>query len=139
MVIHNRSRASLHDQVVRAAKQIYERYGKKVWINPGQEKNRSWAGQYIDVIAADHVKSDSAWVIEVETEESVNAAEARTQWRAYSEAFTNGRWYLAVPKGKKALAERLSKEYGVKRVAVITWAQEKKDTISFWGLPGLDK
>lgn len=137
MTTHSRARTSLHDQVVRGAQEIYERHGRKVWVNPGQQKNKAWCGQYIDVIAVGHVNDTEAWVIEVETEESVTDAEASTQWSSYDNAFAQGRWYIAVPRNKMQLAQSLVKLHGLRRVSVITWARNAKGGISFWGLPGL--
>lgn len=127
---------SLHDVVVRGAKQIYESKGKIVWINPDGEKNKSWCGYYIDVIAAESAASDKAWVTEIETEESVSESEASGQWKDYDKAYT-GRWYLAVPVGSETKAQNLLNKNKIKNCSVITWKQNPDGTITFWGLPGI--
>jgi len=103
------ARQSKHDSAVRAAKQIYEQNDKHAWINPGSEKNKSWAGKYIDVIAVEDRKSDKAWVTEIETADSVSSSEAESQWRDYDQAFEN--WYLAVPEGAVQEAKQLISRY----------------------------
>ncbi len=59
---------SEHDAAVEAAGSIYRDNGIHAWVNPGSQRNKDWAGRYIDVIAARSRQADRAWVIEVETE-----------------------------------------------------------------------
>lgn len=129
------TKQSDHDGAVRAAGQIYRERGKYVWINPDGEKNRLWGTYYIDVIAADTSSPSAAWVIEIETDDSVTDAEARTQWVNYANAYTH--WSLAVPKGVEQAAEGLLKRYGITNCYVITWQYNPNGTYTFWGLPGL--
>ena len=136
MAVRQVNKQSEHDAAVWAAKQIYEDKGKYVWINPGSEKNKVWSGRYIDVIAAESLDATSAWVIEVETTDSVSDSEARDQWRDYDKAYQQ-RWFLAVPIGSKETAEQLIRKYGVLHCRVITWARDAKGLHTFWGLPGL--
>lgn len=100
---------SAHDNAVRAAQNIYENHGKHVWINPGSEKNKPWCGFFIDVIAAENQNSERAWVIEIETEDSVSGTEAEGQWTEYDDAYDI--WYLAVPTNKADEARELFKEH----------------------------
>jgi hypothetical protein len=60
------SQQSEHDAAVVAAAEIYRDHGKYCWINPNGEKNKLWAGYYIDVMAAENKNSDKAWVIEID-------------------------------------------------------------------------
>jgi hypothetical protein len=80
----NYTKQSNHDGAVRSAGQIYREHGKHAWMNPNGEKNKRWSGRYIDVIAAENQQATSAWVIEIETADSVNDTEARSQWKEYS-------------------------------------------------------
>ncbi|MBC8507268.1 MAG: MmcB family DNA repair protein [Anaerolineales bacterium] len=130
------NKQSEHDGAVRAAGQIYRKHGKHAWINPNGEKNKSWSGRYIDVIAGENQQATSAWVIEIETDDSVNDTEARSQWKDYSEAYSQ-RWYLAVPSSSKTKAEQLLQKHGITNCTVITWASNQNGTHTFWGLPGL--
>ena len=127
-------RQSEHDGAVRAAKQIYEQNSRHVWINPGSQKNKAWAGKYIDVIAAESPTSDEAWVTEIETEDSVSTSEAENQWADYDQAFEN--WHLAVPEEKVQEAERLKKKHDLNSCKVIKWKKNSDGTHTFWGLPG---
>jgi hypothetical protein len=125
-----------HDAAVYAAKQIYEQHGKHAWVNPGAEKNKAWSGKYIDVIAVNNVSADRAWVIEVETEDSVSDSEAKDQWKDYDSVFTT-RWYLAVPLGSEIVAKNLLQKHGISHCTVITWQENPNGTQASWGLPGL--
>lgn len=77
---------SAHDAAVRAAGQIYQQHGRSAWLNPDGEKNKSWSGRYIDAIVPANAEQASAWLIEVETDDSVSDAEAQRQWRDYDQA-----------------------------------------------------
>lgn len=123
-----------HDNAIRAAGQIYEQKGKHAWINPNGEKNKSWSGRYIDVIAVESPQANQAWVIEVETEDSVSDSEAETQWKDYSQAYKH--WHLAVPVDSKEDANNLLNEHGISNCTVITWKRKSDGTHTFWGLPG---
>lgn len=125
---------SKHDGAVRAAKQIYNQNDIHAWINPGSQKNKSWRGKYIDVIAAEKRTSNSAWVIEVETADSVSSSEADSQWSDYDATFDN--WYLAVPESVEQEAKNLKSRYSLSDCTVITWTQNSDGTHTFWGLPG---
>ncbi|MDE2844141.1 MAG: hypothetical protein OXN21_12285 [Chloroflexota bacterium] len=136
MSIRQSTKQSEHDAAISAAKQIYENKGKYVWTNPGSQKNKTWNGRYIDVIAAESAEATRAWVIEVETDDSVSESEARDQWQDYDEVY-QGRWYLVVPRDSKEKAEQLMKKHGISHCRVITWTRNPNGLHSFWGLPGL--
>ena len=127
---------SAHDAAVRAAGQIYQQHGRSSWLNPDGEKNKSWSGRYIDVIVPSSAEQNSAWVIEVETDDSVSDAEAREQWRDYDQAYQQ-RWHLAVPARSADRAKGLLTKYDIQHCTVITWTQNADGTHTFWGLPGL--
>ena len=132
------TKQSAHDAAVEAAKDIYRREGKHVWINPGSERNKKRKGYYIDVIASETVDADDtdkAWVIEVETEDSVTDFEAREQWANYDKAYSN--WHLAVPTESKEKAEELTKKHGLAHCKIIRWTKESNGSHRFWGLPGV--
>jgi len=131
------SSQSGHDGVVNAAGQIYREHGKHAWINPDGEKNKDWCGYFIDVIAVETLSSDNAWVIEIETEDSVSESEAKGQWKDYDKVYT-GRWYLAVPRSSESEANRLIVLHSIQHCTVITWEHNANGTHTFWGLPGLN-
>lgn len=130
------ARQSEHDDVVGAAASIYRDRGKVVWVNPGSEKNKPWSGRYIDVIAVNAANATSAWVIEVETADSVSEAEAAGQWADYTAVYSQ-RWYLAVPTGSEDEAARLLQAHRINNCTVVTWQRNGNGTHTFWGLPGI--
>ena len=136
MATRQHARQSQHDDAVRAAAAIYRKHGKVVWINPDGEKNKSWSGRYIDVIAAENAVDTSAWVTEVETADSVSEAEASGQWEDYAAIYSQ-RWHLAVPVGSEADAARLLRAHGITNCSVVRWQRNANDTHTIWGLPGL--
>ncbi len=129
------SRQSEHDQAVNAAGEIYRKNGKKVWVNPGSEKNKAWGEKYVDVIVPSDKSEQSAWLIEIETKESVSEHEAERQWKDYSERYEH--WYLAVPKGTNTQAKLILTRNEIKNCTVIIWTKDAKGIHTFWNLPGL--
>jgi hypothetical protein len=130
-------RQSKHDLAVHAAAQIYTDNKRHTWINPDGEKNKNWCGKYIDVIAVKNPRDSSAWVIEIETEDSVSDNEARYQWKDYDSVYTK-RWYLAVPAELEEIANNLLQKHGIQHCTVTTWRHNTNGTHTFWGLPGLN-
>jgi hypothetical protein len=135
MALRVASNQSVHDEAVRAVGQVYRESGKRVWLNPNGEKNKEWSGFFVDVIAVAPTTPDRAWVVEIETEDSVCAAEAESQWVRYGTAYAS--WCLAVPKGQEEAAERLIREHTVRNCRVASWAKDANGQYSFRDLPGL--
>jgi hypothetical protein len=135
MAIRSVAKQSAHDDVVRAVGQVYRSSGKRVWLNPDGEKNREWAGFFIDVIATAPTLPDRAWVVEVETDDSVCAAEAQSQWARYGDSYTA--WCLAVPEGQEETARSLVREHDVRNCRIASWFRLPSGQYAFRGLPGL--
>lgn len=114
---------------------MYRASGKYVWLNPDGEKNKQWAGFFIDVIAAASSTPDRAWVVEIETDDSVCASEAESQWVRYGEAYTS--WCLAVPAGQEEVARRLIREHSVRNCSIASWVKDAAGQYTYRGLPGL--
>lgn len=136
MIKRNFSQQSEHDAVISSVKQIYLEHGKFAWINPDGEKKQPWNGLYIDVIAVENEKDTKAWVIEIETDDSVNENEAMEQWLNYDKTYTT-QWHLAVPSNYETEAKRLLQMHNIEHCKVITWVRNQNGNYSFWGLPGL--
>lgn len=134
MATRTSQRQSEHDAAVGAAQDIYSAKGIQVWINPGGQKNKAWASRYIDVIALTKSDPSRAWVIEVETSDSVSDAEAKGQWKDYDTVYSS--WYLAVPRASKTEAETLLQKHSIAHCTIITWQRNSDGTHTFWGLPG---
>lgn len=125
-----------HNAAVFAAAALYFDYGLYCWVNPGEEKNKSWNKLYIDVIVArtqDEVQQ--AWLIEFETEASVSETQAQNQWRQYAQAYSH--WYLAVPVNSRDRASFLLNKYCIDNCSLITWQKTEADDCFFYGLPCL--
>ena len=135
MASRKTTKASEHDAVVRAIKRVYEREGIQAYINPGSQQEKSWGGYYIDVIAVESADERRAWVIEVETDDSISDGEARDQWKRYDDKYDH--WFLAVPSASRDEAERLCTEYGISNCTVIAWVHNPGDKFYFRKLPGL--
>lgn len=129
------NKQSAHDDAVHAAKNIYEQNDKYATINPGSKKNESFKGHYIDVIARKKASSNSAWLIEVETKDSVSKSEAQDQWKSYDSTYSV--WYLAVPQKEETSAKALLKDNNISNCTVITWKKKEDGNHTYWGLPGL--
>src|SRR5262245_57939539 len=110
----------VHDHVIAALAREYERRGHRVFTNPGPVKSMGVDGQYPDVIVLRKRGQRMAYAIEVETEESVSETEAVGQWVQYDETFD--RWYLAVPKTKRAAAAALIEDHELANVRLISWS-----------------
>ena len=108
-----------HDEIVAEFARQYRDEGKTVYTNPGQEKNKAWNECYIDVIVLDRPNSNSAIVIEVETDSSLTDTEAKDQWVRYSER--NDGWWIAVPKNRVGDARRLLLRHHIENCRVVTW------------------
>jgi hypothetical protein len=103
---------NIHDRVIHVAANNLQRVGKyHVYRNPGAEKNTRIGNLYPDIILTPPDKNDVLFVIEVETSDSVNANEALTQWKPYSNL--GGTFYLLVPQQQRILAENICRQYGI--------------------------
>lgn len=127
---------SNHNAAAFASAEIYTDYGMYCWINAGDQKNRPWKGQYIDVIAAGNPDSnEQVWGIAFETTDSVSEDQAMSQWITYSQTFDH--WYLAVPVNAENNATCLLAQYDINNCSVISWQKKEGEVFFFWGLPGL--
>jgi len=130
------AKQSDHDDAARAAGRIYRAHGWHAWLNPDGVENAELGGFYIDVIASAAPGREGAWVVEVETDDSVTEAEAGSQWRRFGEAYPS--WHLAVPVSRHEAARKLVLQHGVQHCTVIMWDRSPSGIHTFWGLPGLE-
>lgn len=122
-----RSQQRIHDLVIAALASEYAARGYVVHTNPNQQKNRSIAGMYPDVVVMTKSLRRPRLVVEVETEDSVRAAEASRQWIEYDDRY--GAWILAVPTHVRRNAKLLIERNDLRNVQLVTWS------IDFTGLP----
>jgi hypothetical protein len=119
-------RQSIHDHVVRlVAQQWAKPLGYYITINPDAERNIS-AGpaNYPDLVAwrVTGGRNILQWVAEVETEESVTEAEARTQWRPFGALGVP--FYLIVPKGYQRSARVCAARAGATLTSITEYGFE---------------
>lgn len=127
-----------HDAAIFAVAALYFDYGLYCWVNPGEEKNKSWNKLYVDVIVArTQDEEQQAWLIEFETGISVSETQAQNKWKQYAQAYS--RWYLAVPVNVKDKAAFLLNKYHIDNCSLITWGKTEFDDYFFYGLPCLPK
>ena len=125
---------SSHDDVVTAVQLKYAGSGITASVNTEDERN-PYKGLYPDVFVP------GKYVVEVETADTVSAAEADCQWVKYAETFKDG-WHLVVPLDKLQDAKKLLAERGIENCTVSSWwdpnPTQNLSNIQFTpGIPGL--
>ncbi|MEM7009008.1 MAG: hypothetical protein AAF462_07740 [Thermodesulfobacteriota bacterium] len=83
----------LHDWVIRKVHEKYSRDYSKVHINPGDEKNFEYNGEYPDIVFENY--EQIVMIAEVETNETINEQRAE-KWKKLSEL--GAKLTLVVPK-----------------------------------------
>ena len=102
---------TLHDSVIQTAYNNLDKTKHDVYINPNAQKNTSVSGQYPDIIITESGVKVPKFIIEVETQDSINQNEV-PQWIDYSKL--GGLFYLLVPKNMKDTAELLCRQNNIK-------------------------
>ncbi len=94
---------SVHDRVIEAAASRLDSVNYDIYKNPGQQKNAHVGNNYPDIILTKKGERSLQFIIEVETEDSVNLIEATNQWKRYSTRI-KASFYILVPVKSKNLA-----------------------------------
>lgn len=102
---------SLHDNIIQIAFSNLDKINHDVYINPGEHKNTNVNGLYPDIIITNKGERNVKFIIEVETQDSINQNEV-SQWTDYSKL--GGQFYLLVPKNMKDTAELLCRQNNIK-------------------------
>lgn len=123
MAQRNQKIQSFHDKVIEIAAE-YLKVNFTVYTNPDGQKDTKIGDLYPDIILTPKDSNIVNYIIEVETEDSVNAHEAYNQWKDYSKL--GGTFYLLVPFESRTLAETLCKKYGIAAKYATYWVDEKK-------------
>lgn len=119
---------NIHDSVVL---QIVPRLNTEkydVYTNPGQEKNAGIGDNYPDVVLTEKGDTTVRFIMEVETEDSVNTIEALNQWKKYVKEI-NATFYLVVPISMLTRAKNLCQQNGIN--ARFTTYTIQNNTINF--------
>lgn len=103
---------NLHDRVIQTAVNQLDKIEHDVYSNPGQFKNIGIGDNYPDIIITKKGDRTVKFIIEVETNESVNISEATNQWKKYATEIKSS-FYILVPFVKKNLAISLCKQIGI--------------------------
>lgn len=103
---------SVHDRVIEAAASRLDSVNYDIYKNPGQQKNAHVGNNYPDIILTKKGERSLQFIIEVETEDSVNLIEATNQWKRYSTRI-KASFYILVPVKSKNLAISLCKQIGI--------------------------
>lgn len=103
---------SLHDKVISSAKEFLNQNNYDIHINPNGYKNAGIGENYPDIILTKKGTKTVAFIIEVETSDSVTIDEANTQWKKYASEI-NASFYLLIPFNYKAEAENLCRRVGI--------------------------
>ncbi len=113
MAIRQSNTQVFHDKVVEIASENLRRSNQfKVYANPGDSKNTRIGELYPDIIITPQNENRVLFIIEVETADSINANEAISQWKSYSNL--GGTFYILVPIESKTLAQNLCNMYGIR-------------------------
>lgn len=102
---------TIHDSVIQTAYNNLDKVKHDVYINPGNIKNTQVSGLYPDIIITKKDEKNVKFIIEVETQDSINQNEVQ-QWTEYSNI--GGQFYLLVPKNMKDTAELLCRQNNIK-------------------------
>lgn len=112
MATRNSYSQTLHDRVIQTAVNRLDKINHDVYSNPGSYKKISIGDNYPDIIITRKGDTTVQYIIEVETSETVNIAEAITQWKKYANDIRTS-FYLLVPLPQKNLAVSLCKQIGI--------------------------
>jgi hypothetical protein len=103
---------NLHDRVIQTAVNQLDKIEYDVYSNPGHIGNTGIGDNFPDIIITKKGDRTVQFIIEVETNESVNLHEATNQWKKYASEIKSS-FYILVPFIKKNLAIALCKQVGI--------------------------
>ncbi len=112
-----------HDWVVNIAGGRLDAAKYTVYMNPGSQKNTAVGGEYPDIIVTPRGLNTIQFIIEVETEASVNDSEA-TQWKLYSEL--GATFYILVPYSSLKAARSICARKAIRAKFGYYWFDDKR-------------
>lgn len=112
MANRTQNNQSIHDRVIEIAASRLDPVNYDIYKNQGQQKNAGVGDNYPDIILTKKNKLTLEYIIEVETEDSVNITEATNQWKKYSKEI-KASFFILVPLKTKNLAINLCKKIGI--------------------------
>jgi hypothetical protein len=112
-----------HDWIVQTAAARLDATKYSVYINPGAQKNTAVGGEYPDIIVTPRGSNAVQFIIEVETEGSVNDSEAE-QWKSYSKL--GATFYILVPYPSLQAARTICLRQGIRTRFAYYWIDERR-------------
>lgn len=106
------SSQTLHDKVINEAKNYLNQKDYDIYLNPNGFKNAGIGNNYPDIILTKKGTQNVAFIIEVETSDSITLNEATNQWKKYASEITAS-FYLLVPSTHKHNAVNLCMQVGI--------------------------
>jgi hypothetical protein len=119
---------TLHDTIIQSAYDTLDKVSHDIYINPGTNHLTSVNSLYPDIIITKKGDKNVKFIIEVETQDSINQNEI-DQWRQY--ALLGGTFYLLVPKNMKETAEILCRQNNIKSRIGIYYYENSKIIIKY--------
>jgi hypothetical protein len=112
MATRNFDSQRLHDKVIQAAAAQFDKTLHDIFTNENSQKN-AWIGSHFpDIIITKKGTMTPEFIIEVETQDSVNIIEASDQWKKYATEISAS-FYLLIPLISKNEAINLCKQVGI--------------------------
>jgi hypothetical protein len=112
MANRNFTSQSLHDLVIQEAVIRLNSVDFGIYTNPNNSRNAGIGDKYPDIIMTEKGTTTVKFIIEVETDETINITEANNQWKKYATEI-NASFYLLVPFSRKSQAISLCKQVGI--------------------------
>jgi hypothetical protein len=106
MADRTESSQSIHDTVIEHVGDFLNLEEFNIFLNPNGLKNAGINQNYPDIILTDKATNNVSFIIEVETADSINANEAKGQWKKYADEI-QASFYLLIPQNKKTIAVNL--------------------------------
>lgn len=129
MATRSAQNQSFHDQVVRIAASYLDKNKYTIYLNPNGEKNTKIGDQYPDIIVTKKGDNKALFIIEVETQDSVTATEATSQWSAFQNL--GGTFYILIPKDSLNAAKLLCQTHGIKSKFATYWVENGTLKVSY--------
>jgi len=123
MTTRHKDYQAVHDTIIQEAFNSLDKVSHDVYINPGTKNLTSVNSLYPDIIITAKGDKNVKFIIEVETQDSVNLNEV-DQWKQYSQL--GGTFYLLVPRDMKTTAEILCRQNEIKvRIGIYYYENSK--------------
>jgi hypothetical protein len=128
MTTRHKDYQAVHDTIIQEAFNNLDKVNHDVYINPGTQNATSVNSLYPDIIITSKGDKNVKFIIEVETQDSINLNEVE-QWKQYSQL--GGIFYLLVPRDMKATAEILCHQNEVKARIGIYYYESSRIIIKY--------